>query len=341
MTKDAYKALTDCAFRRIEREWECNESERAVLHLVNELSFALEQTWAAIAKLSDFGEALGYHKSSISRAIRSASRKGYLAVTKFRDETLYTVCIQTKGQSVAEDDTRAAAKKRLIEQQMRRLKGTGDLDGQIRLPGILPNEEVEVPSKAFEAMLEEIAMETAAPPAAATTTTTTTTTTTPAGESVPRGTESLVRPRSVEAVEEEDLSVKLERLARTQAAIRGEDLSVPANFDQPAARPATSSEKVRLDAQMAQFCRGLTGEPLYAMQRVREEVQAGGKLEEAAFFKYGTLWRQRAETWAHQLLEAAAAHKEMRLRGQRANSPGAWIFATWKQIVAQTTAGGV
>lgn len=151
---DTYTALEECARRRIGAEWECSDAERAVLLLINELSHALGQSWALVPTVSQLAQALGIHRSTAGRAIRSAVAKGYLQILHRRDETLYSICTETPGAAV-QDAARHAARERLLELNRNREQGGADGNGQQRLPGIFPSEEVAAPAAAFGAMLEQ------------------------------------------------------------------------------------------------------------------------------------------------------------------------------------------
>jgi hypothetical protein len=157
MTRDAYEAMAGCARRRIAGEWVCTDAERAVLGLVNELSYALGQSFALVPCLGDFAAVIGMHKSTVSRAIRSALKKGFLIIMKRRDETLYSVCLETPGTVATGAAVNSdAAKKRLVTLNENRLQGMADGNGQGRLPGILPNEEADAPVRAFGVMMESL-----------------------------------------------------------------------------------------------------------------------------------------------------------------------------------------
>lgn len=308
MTPDAYKALEECARRRVVREWGCTEAERAILLLITELSYGLRQSWAVVPTLSDFAEATGFHKSTISRALRSALKKGFLMFLKRRDETLYAICTSTRAAPSAtpENSTQEVARKRLLEINTRRCQGTADVDGQGRLPGILPSEELDAPAAAFEALIEvELAVTEQAPPAN-------------------------VEP-VLAAPEEEDIEAKLRRLGDSMERQRTLGEGPPPGRSVPG--PLRGS--ISADAQMSAFCRGLAGEALHAMQRVREECISAGALQEAAFLKWGRLWKQRCTKFPRAYLEAAGAHKAKRLEdGRPADEPGAWIYRTATEILS-------
>lgn len=315
MTSATYTALADCARRRIEQEWTCTAAERAVLQLIADLSFGLGQTWAYVPCLADFAAVLGVHKSTVCRALRGARKKGYLEILQRRDETLYTLCTQTRGEAAdGAQDEAAAVRRRLVELNQARLQGQADPDGQARLPGVLPSEETGAPAAAFSAMMEETAR--------------------------PWPTEGSQR-RKVEASagatdEEEPLAefhARLENLVRTAERRRGEVESGAAPPPEP---PPQRSQAAIFDEAMEKLCRGLKGEPLFVLQQVRAEVQTRGNLQEAAFFKYGGAWRKRVMEHTAAVREAVGEHKNLRLtQGQGADEPGAWIFRRM-QSFAQT-----
>lgn len=146
--------MMECAVRRVEREWQVSDCERECLRLVAELSFGLEQSWALVPGVCAFAEATGFHKSTVSRALRSCVARGLLMVLRRRNETLYQLCLAERGERRGQEHVMTAARARLLEINRRRLRGVEDVDGQMRLDGILPNEEIEAPAMAFEAAVE-------------------------------------------------------------------------------------------------------------------------------------------------------------------------------------------
>lgn len=305
MTNETYPALAACARRRIDDEWRMTAAEESLLMLVCEMSFDLGQSWACIPALADFAEVLGIHKSTVSRALRSARKKGFLQVLMRADETLYSLCLETRGQTPAsENGRRDAARKRLVEMNKNRLQGRADADGQQRLPGVLDSEELDAPAAAFEAMMEA-----------------------PQAETIPE--EATIIPPTTRAHADDDdetdaeFHARLERLTMTMEAQRGDPPSPPP-------RSSTAPGSVNSDTfddEMDKYCRGLRGEALHAMQRLREEFQSAGRLQEAAFFKWGRVWRRRAVEYTRAVLEACGEHKNKRLTGQGADEPGAWIYS--------------
>lgn len=307
MTTETYLALAACARRRIECEWACSGAEGGMLMLIAELSFDLGQTWACIPCLADFAAVLGVHKSTVSRALRSVRKKGYLQVLMRRDETLYSICTETRGEMAPAHDDGAQVKAKLVEMNKNRRAGTADADGQQRLPGVLPSEEIEAPARAFEAMIEVEA----------------------APENVPRGTTLPPATRATAGDAEEtdaEFHARLERMTRTMEAVR--------ETPQPQPQAPSRQEIHSLDAEMAKLCRGLKGEPLHALERLREEFKSGGKLQEAVFFKWGRPWRTRAINHPRQCLEVASEHKNMRLcTGTTADEPGAWMYRALQELL--------
>lgn len=318
---ETYTALAECARRRIEVEWSCTTAEGAVLHLITELSFDLGQTWALVPGLADFAAVLGVHKSTISRALRTALKKGYLLVLRRRDETLYSVCTETRGDGAA-SSCDGQVKARLVEMNKNRRAGTADADGQQRLPGVLPSEEIEAPARAFAAILE-----TPPEPSAA----------------VPRETIESPTPRAAaddaDADDESDreFQARLESMVRAAENRRQEVMRE--GRSPPESPPPTPREEQSLDYAMNSLMRGLKPEIKHVMERLREEFQSAGKLQEAKFFKWGRLWRKRATLWPRQCLEAAGEHKNLRLTtGSAADEPGAWIYRALQEMTAAGSA---
>lgn len=315
MTCETYTALAACARRRIDSEWSCSNSERDLLMLITELSFDLAQTWAMIPSLADFAAVLGVHKSTICRTLRSARKKGFLLVLMRRDETLYSVCTETRGTPhEAEDDRAAKTKARLVEMNKNRRAGTADADGQGRLLGVLPSEEVEAPARAFAALVEDFSKE---------------------PKSVPCETIPTQATRANVGVDDDDetdaeFHARLERMTRSMEQARGE---VPATQSSPPSIPPSRQECQSLAAEMDKLCRGLKGTTLHAMERLREEFASAGKLQEAAFFKWGRKWRSHATKWPHQCLEVAGEHKNLRLTTGGAREPGAWMYRALQELV--------
>lgn len=306
MTKEAYDAIAECARRRIGHEWNCTDGERAVLSLVNELSNDLGQSLALVPCLGDFAAITGVHKSTISRAIRSALKKGYIEILRRKDETLYRVCIETPGEaSTNANNDGAAVRARLVQLNQSRLQGTADVSGQQRLPGILQNEETEAPARAFSAMLDRID---SAPPVLAAT---------------PPPT--IARPPQPEP--QPDPEDRLARLQRTMEERRANSGS----SDPKEQSRAASTDR---EAQWAQASTGLQGQALFALELVRDECAKAGSDQEAAFYQYRMSWRNRAERWPVLLSEAAGVHKAMRLEGKGADMPGAFIYRTLQSVLA-------
>lgn len=316
MMAETYIALADCARRRIDAEWQCTAAESAALQLITELSFDLGQTWALVPCLADFAAVLGVHKSTVSRALRTALKKGYLLVLRRRDEMLYSVCTETRGEIAATATDASQIKARLVEVNKNRRAGTADADGQQRLPGVLPSEEIEAPARAFSAILEETADE---------------------PQNLPRGTIEATPTRASTDVHDDesnsDFQARLESMVRA-AEKRREEVTHQGRGTSLTPQP-TSREAQSLDHAMASLLRGLKPDIKHVMERLREEFQSAGKLQEANFFKWGRLWRKRAMTWPRQCLEAAGEHKNLRkTTGTAADEPGAWIYRALQDLTA-------
>lgn len=317
MITETYTALAACARRRLAGEWDCTAAERDLLTLITELSFDLQQTWAAVPCLADFAAVLGLHKSTICRALRSARQKGYLLVMLRRDETLYSISTETRGNASETPGKASQVKARLIEINRVRAGGTADINGQQRIPGVLPSEETEAPAKAFAALLEETTSATPPP--------------------------SRVAPEDDDTETDAEFRTRLERMVLTMEAQRQDQPA--ASFDSrfrphasiPAETPRSPSpaEAQTFDEQMRTLCRGLRGDTLHAMERLREEFASAGKLEEAAFFKWGRLWKSRAQKHPLQCLQIAGEHKALRLQnGRGADQPGAWMYRALQALLS-------
>jgi hypothetical protein len=327
MTSETYMALAGCARKRIEQEWSCSAAERSVLQLVADLSFELGQTWALVPCLGDFAAVLGVHKSTVSRALRSALKKGFVLVLKRREETLYSICTETRGTATPADAQQGeAVRSRLVKLNQTRLQGLADADGQQRLPGVLPSEEVEAPGRAFVAMMEE-------PQAASNAAASASNQGLDATLAVPRGTMATPETRATAGGGDDEppdeLHRKLEAMVRAQEKAWGE---VPEAG--PARVPASPQEKDSLEKEMVKLCRGLNPEQRHALAQVRTEFQSGGKLQEAAFFNWGRLWRKHVINHTRICLEVAGEHKALRLStGKAANEPGAWMYRAMQDLL--------
>ena len=313
MTSDTYIALGTCARRRIEHEWSCSSAERAILQFITDLSFDLGQTWAFVPCLADFAAVLDIHKSTVSRALRSALKKGYLLVLKRREETLYSICTETRGNAAPADAGRAQeVRARLVALNQTRLQGQSDPDGQGRIPGVLPSEETAAPARAFAAMLE-------APPTSE--------------ENVPRGTNETPPTRAIAGDGEEETDAefhsRLEGLVRAAEARREREA-------EPV--PKTAADASNLDREMIKLCRGLNDGTKHVMERLREEFASAGKLQEAAFFKWGPVWKQRARQYPRQCLEVAGEHKNLRLTVGPAKEPGGWMYRALQEMTSASSA---
>lgn len=305
MITETYTALAACARRRLAGEWDCTAAERDLLTLITELSFDLQQTWAAVPCLADFAAVLGIHKSTVCRALRSARQKGYLLVMLRREETLYSLSTETRGNAPETPGKASQVKARLLHINRLRAGGTADLDGQQRIPGVLPSEETEAPAKAFAAILEEPTSATPPP--------------------------SHVAPEDDDTETDAEFRTRLERMVLTMEAQRQEPLSPAVQVP----RSPSPSEAQTFDEQMKALCRGLRGETLHAMERLREEFASAGKLEEAAFFKWGRLWKSRAQKHPLQCLQIAGEHKALRLEhGRCADQPGAWMYRALQSLLS-------
>lgn len=348
MTDETYNALASCARRRIEREWACTAAERGVLGLVLELSLELGQTWAFVPCLADFAAVLGVHKSTVCRALRSALKKGFLLVLKRREETLYCLCTETPGNAApgAADEGKAAeTRARLVKLNETRLQGRADPDGQQRLTGVLPNEERAAAARAFEAMMEapgELA-EAAEEPLQET-------------RGVPRET-SAPPATPVNAGDDEsdaEFQRRLEAMVKAAERRRGESAGLPmppplrvsvplpasvpgpgaANHADAPAAARSRTDAANLDREMMKLCRNLTQGQRHVMERLREEMASAGKIQEAAFFKWGFRWKRDVLKHPAECLEAAGEHKNMRLTtGETAAEPGAWIYRAMKDLI--------
>lgn len=324
MTLDAYTALSNCASRRIESEWLCTDAERAVLSLINELSFALGQSLAIVPSLSDFAAATGFHKSTISRAIRSALKKDYLMILKRRDEILYGICTETEGTvATTTGDNKEEAKKRLVELNQNRLQGKADANGQQRLPGVLENEEVEAPTRAFAAMMHEISDEPSPVRDLGGTERT-------AGVATAQRPGPENRPRLGSSnVSATDVETRLSRLTERMEEAR--EQRHPSPLFEPTPRTTSSYEK-----QWNEASRGLQGDSLYALELIRDECVIAGPKQEAAFYQFRFAWRKRVQERPRLAAESAGVCKAMRNEGNPPKEPGGFIYRTM-QAASQVT----
>jgi hypothetical protein len=316
MTNETYMALAGCARRRIEQEWVCSAAERAVLGLITDLSFDLGQTWALVPCLADFAAVLDVHKSTVSRALRSALKKGFVLLLQRRDETLYSICTETRGTlRPADRGAGEAVRARLMQINHTRQQGAADGDGQQRIPGVLPSEEMAAPARAFAALLEvpEVATQTSVD----------------GTKNVPCETISAPATRAHAGDDDdetnEEFQRRLEGMVRAAEKARGEEPAVM--------QPRSRDEGTALDKEMVKICRGLDSQGKHTMERLREEFVSGGKLQEAAFFKWGRLWRTRAKQYPRECLEVAGEHKNLRLTGAAANEPGAWMYRALQDLL--------
>ncbi|WP_395753350.1 hypothetical protein [Prosthecobacter sp.] len=334
MTEETYSALASCARRRIEQEWSCTAAERAVLQLITDLSLALGQTWAFVPCLNDFAAVLGIHKSTVSRALRSALKKDFLLVLKRRDETLYCICTETRGDAAPEADAGKAeeARARLVALNQTRLQGRADPDGQQRLPGVLPSEETAAPARAFDAMMEE--SEQVLSPSKQ-----------PLHETiaVPRETISTPAMQANAGDDEtwDECEARLKRMIDAAERARGEvpappPMSPPTPMRRASAAPSDvpSGDAANLEREMQKLCRGMNDQTRHVMERLREEFRSGGKLQEAQFFKWGRAWKKRALDYPRECLEACGEHKNLRLTTGPADEPGGWIYRAMQDLTS-------
>ncbi|WP_395736306.1 hypothetical protein [Prosthecobacter sp.] len=327
MTDETYSALASCARRRIEQEWSCTAAERAVLQLVTDLSLDLGQTWAFVPCLSDFAAVLGIHKSTVSRALRSALKKGFLLVLKRREETLYCICTETRGDAAAPDESKGReARARLVELNQTRLQGRADPDGQQRIPGILPSEETAAPARAFAAMIEEPEPSSSKVPLHETI-------------AVPR--ETILPPKTGAEEPWEETEQRIQAMVAAAERSRAEVPAPPppAPMSAPIQRAtgqssAPSGDAANLDRAMLKLCRGLDDQARHVMERLREEFRSGGKLQEAQFFKWGRAWKKRAVDYPRECLEVAGEHKNLRLTTGPADEPGGWMFRALQDLTS-------
>jgi hypothetical protein len=103
-------------------------------------------------------------------------------------------------------------------------------------------------------------------------------------------------------------------------------------------RDRSPLEAQTFDEQMKTLCRGLRDDQRHAMNLLRDEFASAGKLEEAAFFKWGRLWKSRVVKNPLQCLQVAGEHKAMRLTngGRGADQPGAWMYRAMQSLMACT-----
>lgn len=319
MTLEAYNAIAASAHQRIEVGWKCTDAERAILGLVTELSYELGQSLAVVPCLSDFAAALGVHKSTISRAVRSALKKGYLLIVKRRDETLYGICMDTPADAApaGAQESRESARKRLVELNQNRLQGQADSNGQQRLPGIFESEELDAPAQAFAAMLQQDLQTAVESPLSA-----------PQTAPVP----SAPPPRHQCHATSSEIDDRLTRLRDTM------DLAREAPADPPPVR-RTPMGSASYEQQWLEMSRGLNGDALYALEQLREECQLAGPREESSFYQWRFKWRKRAMHYPRQCAEAVGVCKAMRQEGNAPKQPGAFVYRTLQSVVGMADLG--
>gem|GEM_PF-5769930 len=341
MTAEAYGALAETAERRLALEWDCPKAMRAILSLIVRLSYGERRSWACIPNLGDVVAVTGYHKSTVSRALRGAVKRRYLMTAKFGEENLYQVCTATRGAAAegrgaegVEDASRAAALARLVEIQRRRAGGEADADGQMRMPEFFASEEVETPAAAFEAMMEQVQ---GAPGSGSG----------PEREPVVSG-GAVLTEAELDRMPEADYRVYLAGLAeqiRSVSRPPPPSVSRVATIEPEAVRVGPGSvaraDVERLDAEFARMTHGLSAEATHALRVLREEVKHAGKVQEAQFLKGRVFWRETAAKHPLALAEAAGAHKGRRLEsGFVAKQPAGWVWAVVREMLGNQAPSG-
>jgi DNA-binding MarR family transcriptional regulator len=301
---ETYQQLHDCATRRIDLEWICTAAESELLKLIAELSYGLGQSWCVVPCLADFAAACGIHKSTASRALRSAVQKGYVQILQRQAETLYMVCTTTPANREAhEAESREFARARLRRMNETRDQGRADADGQHRLPGVFAGEEIEAPAAAFEAMMEP--------------------------RIVPCGTQSMVSPPEDDPLERLMKTMEAKRVQVASPAPPGPPLNAAPAHRQPNPEPLKPPRREVGDqaTQWEQMTAGLKDHQLHCLERIREEFASAGSSELASFYQYRDAWRKRASHQTTLYLEAAGVHKAIRLeRGNSMQKPGSFMY---------------
>jgi hypothetical protein len=303
----AYEALRDAARRRIEVEWQLSGREQAVLRVILAGSYDLGKMRARVISQAQLVRILGIDKSDMSRLIRGLISLGALSVWKHCDETQYKIetgCRSVplrKSISPATVAERERAMADFLELQERHREGD-DVDGQMRLPGVLPPEDIELESDALRVMLEP--------------------------------TEDLVSADAVPlppGMSQEDLDRELSAFRS-----RLDDPPSPAQHH-PDPGPTTAPPETELE----QYRRGLSDEMAYLWDCLVSEIQRRRRNPRTRadnwieFVQYAGLWRKRLLEDPHALREAVGDHK-LRSTGRHgpADSPGAWIFQRYQTVTS-------
>jgi hypothetical protein len=315
----AYEALRDAARRRIEFDWQITGREQVVLRVILAGSYDLGKMRARVISQAQLVRICGFDKSDMSRLLRRLISLGALSVWKHCDETQYK--IETGCQSVplrkSCSPTSVAERERAMAEyldlQERHLEGD-DVDGQMRLPGVLPPEDVELEADALRVMLEPTDLEI----------------------------DNIVNlPTEPDAVPLPP-GVSREELDRQLSAFRSRLDDPPA----PAQRhPDPGPTTAPAEAELERYRRGLSDEMAYLwdclvieIRRRRRNPRTGGD-NWAEFVQYAGPWRKRLLDDPKALQEAVGDHK-LRSTGRHgpADSPGAWIYTQYQTVTANKTA---
>lgn len=304
MTSDTYQLLHELSLSRVEREWSLSDAERSVMRAMVRLSYGEGQSWALIPCQQKLATALRVHKATVCRSIASCIRLGILEMMKRRDETLYRVMPNADGVPMNSDTESEKAMQELHELQRVRLRGEAEASGQMRIPGLLPSEEIDAPAEAFTAAMSLSRDEPQSKPAKA-----------PDDES------------------DEDFHRRLERIVRATGANAPAEptaatTSITAEIRTPGAMAPRSAESTWAGA-----LRKLSPKQQELMEKMRAEARSTNRTSEADFVQWCWRWKSEVQKRKPRLLEELTAeHKYFRLAGKPWESFGKFLNAQLKKI---------
>lgn len=284
MTSPTYELLKDLSLRRIEREWLLTDSQRCVMRAITLLSYGEGQSWALIPCQGQLARALRVNKATICRALRSCILLGILERLERQRETLYRVRPNADQVPMRADDESEKAMQQLTELQRTRLQGTADGNGQLRLDGILPSEEIEAPADAFEASMALDAVS-------------------------DKPTEDLPsRSRSADDEDEsdEDFHKRLEQIVKDG----------PPRSTQAEDKPREAFTPRGDESRWLSGITPLSGDKRRIMEELRAECRATNKRSEADLIQWVYRWRKEVDKRPRLVEELVREHRYRRQIGQ-------------------------